>query len=73
MRIKKFNSLTNQNNFSSNFVTIGISIVIIGAIIKTNIIAIARDGKPVIKGLISGSTTKASGNTTMIVVNTCFE
>jgi len=59
--------------FSSNFVTIGISIVIIGDIIKTNIIAIAKDGNPVIIGLISGSTSKARGNTTIIVVNICLK
>ncbi len=62
-----------DSNFSSNFITNGLSIVMIGDIIKTNIIAVARDDKPAIKGLINKSTTKARGNTNMIVINTCLE
>jgi hypothetical protein len=62
-----------ENNFSSNSVIIGFTIVIIGVIIKTNIIAVARDGKPAIKGIISESITKARGDTNMVVVNTCLE
>jgi len=45
----------------------------VGDIIKTNIIAVARDDKPAIKGLISKSATIAMGNTNMIVINTCLE
>jgi len=62
-----------ENNFSSNFATIGISIFINGDIIKTNIITITRDGKPATKGLISEFTNKARGNTNMIEVNTFLE
>ena len=62
-----------NRNFSSNFVTIGISIFIIGDIIKTNIITVTRDDKPAIKGLTSEFTTKARGDTNMIEVNTFLE